>query len=72
MRLNPQEKAMLAARAYIRHNYTKYEDQLLDFEFPLEPGDYLYREIKSEADKAVDRFLFRHRKPRWPRLQETR
>jgi len=57
-----EEKAMLAARAYIRHNYTKYENQLLDFEFLLEPGDYLYREIKSEADEAVDKFLNSHRK----------
>jgi len=59
-----EEKAMLAARAYIRHNYTKYEDQLLDFEFPLEPGDYLYREIKSEADEAVEEFSNSHRKRR--------
>ena len=57
-----EEKAMLGARAYVRHNYTKYEDRLLSFEFPLEPGDYSYREIKSEADKAVDKFLTRHRK----------
>jgi hypothetical protein len=57
-----QEKAMLAVRAYIRHTYTKYEDRLLDFGFPLEPGDYLYREIKSEADEAVDKFLDSHRK----------
>jgi hypothetical protein len=57
-----QEKAILAVRAYIRHKYTKYEDQLLDFGFPLEPGDYLYREIKSEADEAVDKFLTSHRK----------
>lgn len=59
-----EEKAMLAARAYIRHDYTKYEDRLLGFEFPLELGDYLYREIKSEADDAVDKFLSRHRKVR--------
>ena len=59
-----EEKAMLAARSYIRHNYTKYEDQLLDFEFPLEPGDYLYQEIKSEAVEAVDKFLELHRKRR--------
>ena len=59
-----EEKAMLAARAYIRHNYTKYEDQLLDFEFPLELGDYLYQEIKSEAVEAVDNFLEIHRKRR--------
>lgn len=59
-KLSLEEKAILAARAYVRHNYTKYEDLLLSFEFPLEPGDYLYREIKSEADEAVDKFLSRH------------
>ena len=63
-KLSLKEKAMLAARAYIRHNYTKYEDRLLDFEFPLERDDYLYREIKSEAEEAVDKFLDRHRKQR--------
>ena len=57
-----EEKAMLAARAYIRHNYTNYENQLLNFEFLLEPGDYLYREIKSETDEAVNKFLSHHRK----------
>jgi hypothetical protein len=51
-----------ATRAYIRHNYTKYEDRLLDFGFPLESDDYLYREIKSETDEAVDKFLSSHRK----------
>ena len=59
-----EEKAILAARAYIRHNYTKYEDRLLDFEFPLEPDDYLYREVKSEAEEAVNEFLSRHQKRR--------
>jgi len=59
-----EEKAMLAARAYIRHNYTKYEDRLLNFEFPLEPSDDLYREIKSEAEEAVDKFLNSHRRRR--------
>ena len=63
-KLSLEEKVMLAARAYIRHNYTKYEDRLLDSEFPLERGDYLYREIKFEADEAVDKFLNRHRKRR--------
>jgi len=59
-----EERAMLAARAHIRHNYTKYDDRLLNSEFPLEPGDSVYREIKSEADEAVDKFLSRHRKRR--------
>jgi hypothetical protein len=56
-KLSLEEKAMLAARAYIRHNYTPYEDQLLEFGFDLEPGDFLYREVKSEAQEAVDEFL---------------
>ncbi|MFW0859078.1 MAG: DUF2293 domain-containing protein [Dehalococcoidia bacterium] len=60
-----EEKAMLAARAYIRHNYTKYEDRLLNSEFPLESGDYLcYRGIKSEANEAVDKFLSHHQNRR--------
>ena len=63
-RLSLEEKAMLATRAYIRHNYTKYEDKLLDSEFPPERGDYLYREIKSEADEAVDEFLDCHQNRR--------
>jgi hypothetical protein len=59
-----EEKAMLATRSYIRHNYTKYESQFLDFGSPLEPNDYLYKEIKSEADEAVEKFLDSHRKRR--------
>jgi hypothetical protein len=59
--LTLEEKAILAARAHIRHNYTKYEEQLLGFDFPLEPGDSLYQEVKSEAQEAVDEFLDRHR-----------
>ena len=50
-----------AARAHIRHNYTPYEDQLVEFGLDLEPGDFLYREVKSEAQEVVDEFLSRHR-----------
>jgi hypothetical protein len=60
-KLTLEEKAVLAARAHIRHNYTEYEDQLLGFDFSLEPGDYLYRQVKGEAQEAVDEFLDRHR-----------
>ena len=60
-KLSLEEKAMLAARAYIRHNYTAYEDQLLEFGFDLEAGDFLYREVRSEAQEAVDEFLSHHR-----------
>jgi len=48
-----EEKAMLAARAYIRYNYTKCENRLPNFEIPLRPGAYLCREIKSEAMRQL-------------------
>jgi len=60
-KLSLEEEAMLAARAHIRHHYTPYDDQLLEFGFDLEPGDFLYREVKSEAQEVVDEFLSRHR-----------
>jgi len=60
-KLTLEEKAGLAARAHIRHNYTKYEEQLLSSDLLLEPGDYLYWEVKSEAQEAVDEFLDSHR-----------
>lgn len=61
-KLSLEEKAALAARAHIRHNHTKYEDRLFSFGFPVESDDYLYREVKAEAQEAVDEFLTRHRR----------
>ncbi|MBI4331674.1 MAG: hypothetical protein HY673_10380 [Chloroflexi bacterium] len=46
---------------YIRHNYTKHEDRLVNGGLPFGKDDGLYREIKSEANDAVDKFLRRHR-----------
>ena len=60
-KLTLEDKAVLAGRAYIRHNYTPYEDQLLEFGFDLKPGDFLYQEVKGEAREAVDEFLSHHR-----------
>ncbi len=57
-----EKKAELAVRAYIRHNHTAYEERLDDPRVPLEPSDFLYREIKAEAQQAVDAFLSQHRK----------
>ncbi|MBI4331677.1 MAG: DUF2293 domain-containing protein [Chloroflexi bacterium] len=59
-KLTLEDKAALAARAYIRHHYTKYEDRL-DAHFSLDRDHYLYREIKSGANDAVDQFLHCHR-----------
>ncbi|MBI4288078.1 MAG: DUF2293 domain-containing protein [Chloroflexi bacterium] len=59
-KLELAEKAELAARAYIRHTYTGYEDRLLKnglFDLDRETHHYL----KSEAHEEVDEFLERHR-----------
>ncbi len=53
--LSLEERASLAARALIRHQYTSYEDDLDDA--PIgDPWDeeFWYREIKTEAQRVVD------------------
>jgi len=61
--LSLDERAVLAARALIRHRYTSYEDDLFDASME-DPWDeeFWYREIKAEAQRAVDDFLDQHRK----------
>lgn len=61
--LSLDERAALAARALIRHLYTSYEDDLFDTSME-DPWDeeFWYREIKAEAQRAVDDFLDQHRK----------
>jgi hypothetical protein len=61
--LTLEDKARLAARAHIRHQYTSYEDQLGDVPFEAWDEDDLYREIKGAARDAVDDFLDHHRQP---------
>ncbi len=60
--LSLEERASLAARAVIRHRHTSYEDDLFDasMDDPWDEG-FWYREIKAEAQRAVDDFLRRHR-----------
>ncbi len=61
--LSLEERASLAARALIRHQYTSYEDDLDDA--PMGDSwdeEFWYREFKAEAQRAVDDFLDRHRK----------
>jgi hypothetical protein len=60
--LSLEEKARLAARAHIRHRFTKYEDELSDLPFEAWGADDLYREIRGAAHGAVDDFLDEHRK----------
>ena len=69
--LTLEDRAALAARAFIRHRYTDYDDQLFALELSafeqeidsdiVEVGDY--REIKQAAHRAVDAFLDGHRTP---------
>ena len=60
--LSLEQRAALAARALIRHRYTGYEEDLFDasIEDSWDEG-FWYREIKAEAQRAVDDFLDRHR-----------
>jgi len=56
-----EKKAELAARAYVRHNHTDYEELLANVDVPLETGDSFYREIRGVAQQKVDKFLALHR-----------
>ena len=65
-----EERAALAARAYIRHRYTDYERELdsvtYDFDFDRAVDvrafdDDPYRALKREAAISVDQFLDQHR-----------
>jgi hypothetical protein len=55
------ERAALAARAYIRHVYTDYERQLDHLPPERWDADFLYHDIKHQAHDAVDQFLEDHR-----------
>jgi hypothetical protein len=56
--LSLEERASLAV---IRHRHTSYEDEIFDasMDDPWDEG-FWYREIKTEAQHAVDDFLRRH------------
>lgn len=60
-KLSLEDKAELAARAYIRHRYTKYEDRLAR-EGLFDVGREVHRDIRSDAQEEVDEFLEKHRK----------
>lgn len=60
--LSLEERAALAAKAFIRHRYTGYADDLFDasIEDPSDEGRW-YHDIKAEAQSDVDDFLAQHR-----------
>lgn len=56
-----EEKAELAARAYVRHRHTGFEERLIDASL-FDVADYVYREARAESREEVDEFLRRHRR----------
>jgi hypothetical protein len=58
--LSLEERAALAARALIRHNYTDYEDRL---DTEVWDDEFLYRSVKADAHYEVDLYLESHRRP---------
>jgi hypothetical protein len=65
-KLTFEEKARLAARAYIRHKYTNYEEEMIKAEidaFSDRLDREIYGEIKGQAEREVDEFLSKHRAP---------
>ena len=62
--LSVEDRAALAARAYIRHHHTDYHDRLDNAN--VEVGDDInaddYREIKRAAHDEVEAFLDAHRR----------
>ncbi len=60
--LSLQERAALAARAWIRHRHTDYEDQLdTSYGDDLLLDELTYRTVKTAANEAVDDFIADHR-----------
>lgn len=59
-RLTLEDKAELAARAHIRHSYTKYEDRLVR-EGVFDAGTEIPWSIRADAHEEVDAFLRKHR-----------
>ena len=58
--LSLDERAALAARAYIRHRYTDYEERLDQFGLL---DDDVHRESRPLLRSSVDEFLAAHRQP---------
>lgn len=64
--LDLDERARLAATAYIRHHHTDYDDRLIQAQVQtatVEVDDDTYRRIRRNAATAVDDFIDRHRNP---------
>lgn len=59
-KLTLERKAELAARAYIRHRYTGYEDRM-SAEDLVGLDEEARRDVRADAHGEVDEFLWEHR-----------
>lgn len=60
-RLMPiEERAILAVRAYIRHEFTSYEGKISRYGEPDNLDREIHRMIKGEAMEEVDEFIWNH------------
>jgi len=58
-----EERAELAARAFIRHRHTDYDDRLAELDpLAVEMDGAEYRRVKRNAHRAVEAFLESHRR----------
>lgn len=56
------ERAALAARSFIRHRHTDYDERLLDLDpLVIEADGADYRRVLRTAHRLVDEFLEEHR-----------
>lgn len=60
-KLSLEAKAELAARAYIRHRHTSYEERLIE-EGLFDLDTLTYHDVRTQAREEVDEFLERHRR----------
>jgi len=57
------QRAELAARAFVRHRYTDYDERLLGVDpLAIEMDGVEYRRVKRDAHRAVEAFLAAHRR----------
>lgn len=56
-----EDRAILAVRAYIRHNFTDYDEKLAENGVSSRYDRDLYGMIKGEAMERVDEFILKHR-----------
>lgn len=58
--ISAQERAILAVRAHIRHNYTSYEEQMAERGmFDVDKDEHAT--LKARASEEVDEFIRKHR-----------